>query len=143
MTKRVIAALEHPLVDCLGHPTGRKISLRPPYEIDMEKVIDAAARTGTMIEINSNPDRRDMNDVDARAAADAGVPIVVQSDAHRASRLGLMRYGIATARRAWLSADDVANTRPWSEFAPMRKRAQGSSRGKSSRATRSSAASRR
>ena len=143
MTERVITALEHPLVDCLGHPTGRKISLRPAYEIDMERVIDAATRTGTMIEINANPDRRDMNDVHARAAADAGVPIVVQSDAHRASRLALVRYGIATARRAWLTAAEVANTRPWSELAPMRKRAQGTKRGKSSRATTSSTAARR
>jgi DNA polymerase (family 10) len=143
MTERVIAALEHPLVDCLGHPTGRKLSLRPPYEIDMERVIDAAARTGTMIEINSNPDRRDMNDIHARAAADAGVKIVVQSDAHSAGRLALVRYGIATARRAWLTAADVANTRPWSELAAMRKRAQGKRAGKSSRSTTSSTAARR
>jgi DNA polymerase (family 10) len=134
-TERVIAALEHPLVDCLGHPTGRKISLRGPYAIDMERVIDAAARTGTMIEINSNPDRRDMNDVDARAAADAGVLIVIQSDGHRVDRLAVVRYGVATARRAWLTAADVANTRPWSELAAMRKRAQDSKRGKSSAAT--------
>jgi DNA polymerase (family 10) len=134
-TDRVIAALEHPLVDCLGHPTGRKLSLRGPYAIDMERVIDAAARTGTMIEINSNPDRRDMNDVDARAAADAGVRILIQSDGHRTDRLAVVRYGVATARRAWLTAADVANTRPWSELAAMRKRAHASKRGSSSAAT--------
>ncbi|MCW3064200.1 MAG: polX, partial [Solirubrobacterales bacterium] len=142
MTDRVIAALEHPYVDCLGHPTGRKIAHRPPYAIDLERVIDAAARTGTMIEINGNPDRRDLDDVHARAAAEAGVPIVVQSDAHRTSTLAVVRYGIATARRAWLTPARVANTRPWSELAPMRKRAQGSIRGRSARATTSSTAAR-
>jgi DNA polymerase (family X) len=123
MTDRIVAAVEHPLVDALGHPTGRKIELRGPYEVDMERVIEAAARTGTMIEINSAPDRRDLNDVHARAAAAAGVRILVNSDAHSARNLGLIEYGIATARRAWLTADQVANTRPWAEFAPLRKRA--------------------
>jgi DNA polymerase (family 10) len=143
MTKRVIAALEHPYVDCLGHPTGRKIALRGPYAIDIERVIDAAARTGTMIEINGNPDRRDLDDVHARAAAEAGVAIVTQSDGHSADRLGLVRYAVATARRAWLTPEQVANTRRWPELAAMRKRAQGSRRGKSSRATTSSTAPRR
>jgi DNA polymerase (family 10) len=78
-----------------------------------------------MIEINANPDRRDLSDPHARAAAAAGVPILINSDAHRTWTLGLARYGIATARRAWLTADQVANTRSWAEFAPLRKRARG------------------
>ena len=124
MTDRIIAAIEHPLVDAIGHPTGRKIERRPPYGVQMDRVLEAAARTGTMIEINSAPDRRDLNDVNARAAAQAGVRILVNSDAHGANTLPLTRWGIATARRAWLTAGDVANTLPWAEFAPLRKRAR-------------------
>ncbi len=123
MTDRVITALEHPLIDALGHPTGRKIETRPPYSIDMTRVIEAAARTGTMIEINSAPDRRDMNEIHARAAAEAGVKVLIDSDAHGTNTLSNIRYGVATARRAWLTKEQVANTRPWPEFAAMRKRA--------------------
>jgi DNA polymerase (family 10) len=124
MTERVIAAVEHPFVDAIGHLTGRKVEKRHPYALDVERVIAACARTGTMLEINASPDRRDVNDVHARAAAQAGVPILVNTDAHRPATLArARRYGIATARRAWLTAEQVANTRPWAEFAPLRKRA--------------------
>jgi DNA polymerase (family 10) len=75
-----------------------------------------------MLEINSNPDRRDLNELNARAAAAAGVTIVVNTDAHRVDRFSVTRYGVATARRAWLTADQVANTRPWAEVAAMRPR---------------------
>jgi len=143
MTARLVAACEHPLVDALGHPTGRKIEARKPYALDVGAVIEAAARTGTMIEINSAPDRRDLDDISARAAKQAGVRILIDSDAHRTDTLASTRWGIATARRAWLTAADVANTLPWSEFAPLRKRAggQSSSAGKSSSATTASTAS--
>jgi DNA polymerase (family 10) len=124
MTDRMIAAVEHPLVDAIGHPTGRKIETRAPYALDMPRVIAAAARTGTMIEINAAPDRRDMNEIHARAAAQAGVMVLVDSDAHSARNFALLRYGIATARRAWLTPAQVANTRPWPEFAQLRKRAR-------------------
>jgi DNA polymerase (family X) len=124
MTDRMVAAIEHPLIDAIGHPTGRKIEKRAPYAIDMDRVIEAAARTGTMIEINSAPDRRDLNDVNARAAAQAGVRIIINSDAHGADTLFHTRWGVATARRAWLTKADVANTLPWEEFAPLRKRAR-------------------
>jgi DNA polymerase (family X) len=123
MTDRMVAAIEHPLVDAIGHPTGRKIESRTPYAVDMERVIEAAARTGTMIEINASPDRRDLDDVHARAAAEAGVRILVDTDAHSIGDYGFRRWGIATARRAWLTAEQVANTRPWPEFAALRKRA--------------------
>src|SRR3954468_24904422 len=125
MTDRLVAAIEHPLVDAIGHPTGRKIETRPPYSLDMARVFAAAARTGTMIEINAAPDRRDLNEVHARAAAEAGVLILVDSDSHSARNFELLRYGIATARRAWLTPEQVANTRSWAEFAPLRKRAAG------------------
>jgi DNA polymerase (family 10) len=122
MTERMIAAIEHPLVDAIGHPTGRLIERREPYAIDLSAVFDAAARTGTMLEINANPDRRDLSDVNARAAARAGVLLLIDSDAHRTATLANMRWGVATARRAWLSAQKVANTRPWRELEQLRGR---------------------
>ncbi len=128
MTGRVIEAIEHPHVDALGHPTGRKIGQRPGYDIDLERVAEAAARTGTMLEINANPNRRDLDDVQARAAAEAGALIVVSSDAHGPDTFAVMEYGVATARRAWLTAEHVANTRPWPEFAALRKRARTTAR---------------
>jgi len=124
MTKRMAAACEHPYVDAIGHPTGRKIESRAPYAVDIDAVIEAAARTNTMLEINSAPDRRDLNDIHARAARDAGVRILVNSDAHGSETLANVRWGIATARRAWLQREDVANTLSWDEFAPLRKRAR-------------------
>jgi DNA polymerase (family 10) len=124
MTARVIAACEHPSCDAIGHLTGRKIETRPPYAIDVDAVIEAAARTHTMLEINSAADRRDLNDVHARAAAQAGVRILIDSDAHGVNTLGIVRWGVATARRAWLGPAQVANTLPWTEFAPLRKREQ-------------------
>jgi DNA polymerase (family 10) len=124
MTARMVAAMEHPLVDAIGHPTGRKIEMRPPYAVSVDRLIEAAVRTGTMMEINSAGDRRDLNDVHARAAAEAGVLIVIDSDAHGVNTLDITRWGIATARRAWLTPGQVANTRPWAEFAPLRKRAR-------------------
>jgi len=90
----------------------------------MDRIVEAAARTGTMIEINSAPDRRDLNDVHARAAKEAGVRILVNTDSHGVNTLGNSRWGIATARRAWLTAADVANTLPWEAFAPLRKHAR-------------------
>ena len=116
MTGRVLAAIENPLVDCIGHLTGRLIGRREPYGIDVEAVAEAAARTGTMLEINGNPNRRDLSDRHARLAVDAGATIVLNTDAHGVDTLGNMAYAVATARRAWLTAADVANTRGWAGF---------------------------
>jgi len=113
MTERVVTAIENPNVDCIGHLTGRLIGRREPYGIDVEAVAEAASRTGTMIEINGNPNRRDLSDLHARLAVEAGVKIVLNTDAHGVDTLGNMAYAVATARRAWLTADDVANTRGW------------------------------
>lgn len=121
MTERMIAAIEHPLVDAIGHPTGRLIERRAPYAIDLDAVFLAAARTGTMLEINANPDRRDLSDVHARAAVRAGVSIIIDSDAHRTRTLANMRWGVATARRAWLTREDVLNTRPLAELRKLGK----------------------
>ena len=124
MTARIVRAIEHPYVDCMGHLTGRKIERRPPYEIDFEAIVEAAVRSDTMLEINASPDRRDLNEHHARAAAAAGVQIVINCDAHRVGGFEVARYGIATARRAWLSASQIANTRPWSELAELLSRAR-------------------
>src|SRR5450755_1905288 len=122
MTARIVRAIEQPLVDAIVHLSGRKIERRRPYAFDLERVIEAAARTGTMLEINASPDRRDMNDVQARAAAAAGIPIVISCDAHRVRGFEVARYGIATARRAWLTASEIANTQPWAAVAALRSR---------------------
>jgi len=122
MTDRIVRAIEHPLVDCIGHLSGRKIERRAPYSFDADRVLEAAARSGTLLEINASPDRRDLNEVNARAAAAAGIPIVINCDAHRVGGFEVARYGVATARRAWLTAADVANTRPWPEVAALRPR---------------------
>ncbi len=122
MTDRIVRAIENPLVDVIGHLSGRKIEQRSPYEFDRDRVLEAAAATGTMLEINSNPDRRDIDDTTARAAAAAGILIVIDTDAHRTKGFAVARYGIATARRAWLTAADVANTRPWAELERLRPR---------------------
>jgi len=121
-TERMLRAMEHPLVDVIGHPTGRLIERRAPYPIDVDRVIAKAVETGTFLEINANPDRRDLNDVYAKAAGEAGVTLLIDSDAHRPHTLANMRYGVATARRAWLTAEQVANTRPWAELDKLRKR---------------------
>jgi DNA polymerase (family 10) len=120
MTERVVHAVKNPHVDCLGHPTGRLLLRREPYDIDMEAVVAAAAEAGTMIEINGNPNRRDLDDHHARLAAEAGVPIVCDTDAHRTDTLGLMPYAVATARRAGLTAAQVANTRTWRQLQKLK-----------------------
>jgi DNA polymerase (family 10) len=116
MTARVLAAIENPRVDCVGHLTGRLIGRREPYDIDVEAVVEAAARTGTMLEINGNPNRRDLNEHHARLAKQAGVTIVLNTDAHGVDTLDNIAYAVATARRAWLTPADIANTRGWREF---------------------------
>jgi len=122
MTDRIVRAIEHPLVDSIGHLSGRKLERRAPYSFDLERVIEAAARTGTILEINSNPDRRDLSDLHARAAAAAGVPLVINTDAHRVGGFEVGRYGIATARRAWLTSAQILNTGPWAAIEAIRPR---------------------
>jgi len=121
MTERVVAAIENPDVDCIGHLTGRLIGRREPYGIDVEAVAEAAARTGTMIEINGNPNRRDLSDLHARLAVEAGVKVVLNTDAHGVDTLDNMAYAVATARRAWLTPADIANTRDWKDFKALAK----------------------
>jgi DNA polymerase (family X) len=124
MTKRVIAAVDNPRVDCIGHLTGRLIGRREPYEIDVEAVVEAATANRTMLEINGNPNRRDLSEGHARLAAEAGVQICVTTDAHGVDTLSNIVYGVATARRGWLTRKQVANTRSWRELLKLRGRSK-------------------
>ena len=121
LTRRIVAALENPHVDCIGHPIGRKLNKRAPYDVDFETVVERAAQTGTFLEINAQPDRLDLTDTHARAAAEAGVKLVVSTDAHRAHELAYLELGVFQARRAWIGAGQVVNTRPWREIRRMLK----------------------
>src|SRR4051795_9762816 len=127
-TARMIRAMEHPLLDVIGHPTGRLIERRDPYPLDIDAVAEAAARTGTFLEINGNPDRRDLNEINARIAVEAGSTIVIDSDAHGTETQRNVQYGVATARRAWLEPVHVANTRSWEELDALRKRSSRSAK---------------
>ena len=121
-TERVIRALENPYVSILAHPTGRLIGEREPYDIDMDRVISTAREAGCYLEINAEPDRLDLNDLHAYAAKLAGVKLAVSTDAHSTDAFQYMRFGIGQARRAWLTADDVLNTRPLAELRKLLKR---------------------
>ncbi|HEY7178348.1 MAG TPA: DNA polymerase/3'-5' exonuclease PolX [Gaiella sp.] len=121
-TERVLAAIDHPHVDSIGHLTGRKLNRRPGAELDVEKVVARAVETGTALEINSQPDRLDLRDVHARLAGEAGVLVPITTDAHSVGALGYRELGVAQARRAWLTKEQVLNTRPWREIAKLRAR---------------------
>jgi DNA polymerase (family 10) len=110
MTKRIVRALRHPRAHILGHPTGRLIGRREPYAVDMEEVIKVAREEGVLLEINAQPDRLDLNDLHIVMAKDAGVPLVISTDAHRIEELACMRYGVDQARRGWCEAENIANT---------------------------------
>jgi DNA polymerase (family 10) len=119
-TERILAALDHPHVDCIGHLTGRKLNKRAGADVDVEKVVGRAVETGTALEINSQPDRLDLRDVHARLAGEAGVLVPVNTDAHSTRALRYRDLGIAQARRAWLTKANVLNTRSWREIAKLR-----------------------
>ena len=111
-TARVLKALEHPAVCAMAHPTGRMIGMRPASSFDMEKVLERAAELGVAMEINCQPDRMDLSDVNARLAREQGVTLVIDTDAHSIANLDLMRYGLFVARRAGLTKEDVLNAWP-------------------------------
>jgi DNA polymerase (family 10) len=125
MTARILRAIENPFVDILGHPTGRLILRREPYPVDIDAVLDAAARHGVAVEINCQLDRLDLNEVHARLARERGVPIVISSDAHSSAALNWTRWGVLVARRAWLEPQHVLNTRPFEEFKARLRRNRG------------------
>jgi DNA polymerase (family 10) len=116
MTDRILAAIENPYTQIVAHPTGRLVLRRDPFDYDMERVFDAAAKHGVAMECNAYPERLDLKDVHLRAARQRGVKIVISTDAHRANQLAFMQYGVRTARRGWIEKKDVLNTLPLAEF---------------------------
>jgi len=122
ITERGLKAVNNPYVDVLGHPTGRLLGRRSPSEIDLEKIFRACADTGTAVEINANPERLDLSAAHARLASGLGCSVVINSDAHSTGQLDLLRYGVHTARRAWLCAEDILNARPLDELLALLKR---------------------
>jgi DNA polymerase (family 10) len=115
-TARVVRAIESGCVDILGHPTARVLRKREPIQLDLERVLAAAKVHGVAVEINAYPDRLDLSDTNARLAKEMGAKIVISTDAHQTHHLEAMRFGVDVARRAWLEAVDVLNTRPCDEF---------------------------
>jgi DNA polymerase (family X) len=120
-TERLMAAMENPHVDCIGHMTARKLNRREGAEIALDRAFAKAVETGTFVEINSQPDRLDLRDVHARAAAEAGVRIVVNTDSHEVGALDFAELGIAQARRAWLTKEHIVNTRTWKQIEKLKK----------------------
>jgi len=121
-TERVLEAMENPYVDCIGHLTGRRIGTRGPRDVDVERVIGKALEVGCFLEINGQPDRLDLRDVHARAAKEAGLKLVVNSDAHQIKAQSYVELGIGMARRGWLTKDDVVNTRTWKQLEKLRRK---------------------
>jgi DNA polymerase (family 10) len=121
-TERVLEAMQNPYVDAIGHLTGRRIGKRPPRDVDVERVIGGALETGTFLEINGQPDRLDLRDVHARAAKEAGLPLIVSSDGHEVRSQAYVELAVAQARRGWLTKADVVNTRTWKQVEKLRKK---------------------
>jgi DNA polymerase (family 10) len=121
-TERIIRAMDNPHFNILGHPTGRHIGKRPPYDVDLERVMGAALERGCFLEINASPERLDLNDVYAKLAKEMGLNLVISTDAHHVNGLSNMKYGVWQARRGWLEPDDVLNTRSWQDLLDILKR---------------------
>ena len=121
-TERILRAMDNARFTILAHPTGRLLGARKPYEIDMERIVEGARERGCILEINAQPERLDLNDVHCRMARDAGVKVAISTDAHSPEQLGYMRFGIDQARRGWLTARDVVNTRPLRELRGLLRR---------------------
>ncbi|MFB0519347.1 MAG: DNA polymerase/3'-5' exonuclease PolX [Acidobacteriota bacterium] len=122
MTKRILGALENPLVDIIAHPTGRLIGGREPYAVDLNEILYRSAATGTALEINAYYERLDLSDLNCREAKKRGAKLVISTDAHQPHQLGWMRLGVAVARRGWLEKGDVLNTLPLKQFLNSLKR---------------------
>ena len=121
-TERIIRAMDNPYFNILAHPTGRLIGERAPYEVDMERVMEAAQERGCFLEVNAQPDRLDMNDVYCKMAKEMGLKVTISTDAHSVNELDYLRFGVGQARRGWLEAEDVLNTRSWKELEELLKR---------------------
>jgi DNA polymerase (family X) len=121
-TERVLEAMDNPYVDCIGHLTGRRIRSRGPRDVDVERVVEKALEVGCFLEINGQPDRLDLRDVHARAAKEAGLKLVINSDAHQIGAQNFVELGVGQARRGWLTKDDVVNTRTWKQLDRIRRK---------------------
>ena len=121
-TERILRAMDNPHFNILAHPSGRLINERDPYQVDMERLMEGALERGCFLELNGHPDRLDLTAGHCRMARDMGLKVVISTDAHYAAELGNMRYGIFQARRGWLSADDVVNTRRVADLLRLLKR---------------------
>ena len=121
-TERILKAMDNPAFNILSHPTGRLINERKPYEINMEKIMEAARDRGCFLELNAHPDRLDLRDTHCKMAKEMGIKIAIGTDAHRIDDLDLMRFGIGQARRGWLESEDVLNTRDWKELKKLLER---------------------
>jgi DNA polymerase (family 10) len=115
-TQRLVRAIEHPAVNIVGHPTGRRINRRPAIDVDLETVLHCARENGVAMELNAHPERLDLRDIHLMQARELGVKLVISTDAHKPAGLDLMRYGIEQARRAWLTRHEVLNTLPLATF---------------------------
>ena len=121
-TKRILKAMENPYFTILAHPTGRVINERPPYDVDMERILAAARDLNCVLELNAHPSRLDLNDIHCKTAKELGVKIAISTDAHSVDGLDHMRFGVGQARRGGLEASDVVNTRPWGALKKLLRR---------------------
>ena len=121
-TERIIRAMDNPYFSILAHPTGRLIGEREPYDVDMERLIEAAVERGCYMEVNAHPSRLDLDDVYCKMAREKGLKVAISTDAHSANELGYLRFGVGQARRGWLEAEDVLNTKSWKELKKLLKR---------------------
>jgi len=121
-TERILRAMDNPLFNILAHPSGRLINEREPYDVDLERLIEAAGERGCFMELNAHPDRLDLNDVFCKTAKEHGVRLAVSTDAHSVDNLDYMRLGILQARKGWLEPDDVLNTRSCGDLKKLLKR---------------------
>jgi DNA polymerase (family 10) len=112
MTQRLIKAMQNPNVDIISHPSGRIIGKRDEYQMDFDKILEVAKRTGTILEINSSPERLDLRDLYIRRAKNVGVKMVINTDSHQKEQLNVIEYGISQARRGWAEKSDIINTNP-------------------------------
>jgi len=112
MTERIIRAMKNPNVDIISHPTGRIIKRRDEYQADFDKILKTARETGTVLEINSFPERLDLKDTNIKKAKEAGVKMIINTDSHHKDQMRFIEFGIAQARRGWATADDIINVHP-------------------------------
>ncbi len=121
-TERILRAMDNPLMSILAHPTGRLVESREPYAVDLERLLEEAKRRGCFLELNAHPDRMDLDDVSCKLAREMGLLVPISTDAHSVSNLRYMKYGVDQARRGWLEAADVLNTRPWEKLRRLLRR---------------------